>query len=203
MESKKKKKVENKVPDLFLTLSKSSKNLLPFPIASSSADLKVAKNQAQLRAIHLCVNFDFTDLGGIYVADYNWSVLGQCVQVRGLPLPGGEESASLCRRCGFAPWIRKIPWRRKWQPTPVFLPGKSHGQRSLAGYSLRGCKALDMTEWLSPHAQAHVLWCILVPIIQPGNVSCIQMSQGCFRNWGTSGRINFSVYLWLLKTDSV
>ena len=40
-----------------------------------------------------------------------------------------------CKRCKFDPWVRKIPWRRKWQPTPVFLPGKSHGQRSLAGYS--------------------------------------------------------------------
>ena len=39
------------------------------------------------------------------------------------------------RRCGFDPWVRKIPWRRKWQPTPVFLPGESHGQRSLVGYT--------------------------------------------------------------------
>ena len=40
-----------------------------------------------------------------------------------------------CGRHGFDPWVGKIPWRRNWQPTPVFLPGKSHGQRSLAGYS--------------------------------------------------------------------
>ena len=40
---------------------------------------------------------------------------------------------------------RKIPWRKKWQPAPVFLPGKSHGQRSLAGYIPWGCKELDMT----------------------------------------------------------
>ena len=40
----------------------------------------------------------------------------------------------------FDPWVRKIPWGRKWQPTPVFLPGKSHGQRSLAGYNLWGHK---------------------------------------------------------------
>ena len=40
-----------------------------------------------------------------------------------------------CRRPGFNPWVRKIPWRRKWQPIPVFLPGEFHGQRSLAGYS--------------------------------------------------------------------
>ena len=52
----------------------------------------------------------------------------------------GKESACQCRRCGFDPWVGRIPWRRKWQPTPVFLPGKSHGQKSLAGYSPWGCK---------------------------------------------------------------
>ena len=50
---------------------------------------------------------------------------------------------------GFNPWVRKIPWRQKQQPTPVLLPGKSHGQRSLAGYSPLGHKELDMTEQLS------------------------------------------------------
>ena len=40
-----------------------------------------------------------------------------------------------CRRPGYFPWLEKIPWRRRWQPTPVFLPGKAHGKRSLAGYS--------------------------------------------------------------------
>ena len=44
------------------------------------------------------------------------------------------------------PWIKKIPWRRKWQPTPVSLPGKSHGQRSLAGYSLWDHKESDIAE---------------------------------------------------------
>ena len=44
----------------------------------------------------------------------------------------------------FDPWVRKTPWRRKWRPTPVFLPGKSHGQRSLEGYSAWGHKELDM-----------------------------------------------------------
>jgi len=58
---------------------------------------------------------------------------------------GGKEYASQCRRCRLDPWVGKIPWRRKWQPTPVFLPGKSHGQRSLAGYSPWGCKELDTT----------------------------------------------------------
>ena len=45
----------------------------------------------------------------------------------------------------FDSWVGKIPWRRAWQPTPVFLPGESHGQRSLVGYSLWGRKELDVT----------------------------------------------------------
>ena len=47
----------------------------------------------------------------------------------------GKESACQCRRHRFNPWSRKIPWRRKWQPAPVLLPGKSCGPRSLVGYS--------------------------------------------------------------------
>ena len=48
--------------------------------------------------------------------------------------------------CTFNPWVMKIPWRRKWQPTSVFLPEKPHEQRSLAGYSPWSCKELDTTE---------------------------------------------------------
>ena len=59
-----------------------------------------------------------------------------------------KEPACQCRRCRFCPWVGKIPWSRKWQPTPVFLPGKSHGQRSLVGYSPWGRKEPDMTEQL-------------------------------------------------------
>ena len=50
-----------------------------------------------------------------------------------------------CRRPGFYPCVRKIPWRRAWQAIPVFLPGEFQGQRSLASYSPQGCKKLDMT----------------------------------------------------------
>ena len=50
------------------------------------------------------------------------------------------------KRHKFDTGIRKIPWRRAWQPTPVFLPGESHGQRSLAGYGPQGHKELDTTE---------------------------------------------------------
>ena len=59
------------------------------------------------------------------------------------------ESVCLqCRRPRFKPWVGKIPWRRKWQPTLGLLPGKSHGQRSLVDYSPRGCKESDTTEQL-------------------------------------------------------
>ena len=63
----------------------------------------------------------------------------------------GKESTCQCRRCerlGFNPWVGIISWRRKWQHTPVFLPGKSHGWRSLADYSPWDHKELDTTEWL-------------------------------------------------------
>ena len=52
----------------------------------------------------------------------------------------GKESACQCRKHRFDPWVRKIPWRREWQSIPVFLSGKSHGQKSLAGHSPWGCK---------------------------------------------------------------
>ena len=61
----------------------------------------------------------------------------------------GKEPVCQCRRhkrCEFDSWVRKIPWMRAWQPNPVFLTGKSHGKRSLAGYSPWGCKELDVTE---------------------------------------------------------
>ena len=52
--------------------------------------------------------------------------------------PSGKEPVCQCRRCKrweFDPWVMKLPWRKAWQPTPGFLPGETHGQRSLAGYS--------------------------------------------------------------------
>ena len=61
----------------------------------------------------------------------------------------GKESTCQCSRYQthvFNPWVGKISWKRKWQPTPVFLPGESHGQRSLAGYSPGGLKELDTIE---------------------------------------------------------
>ena len=61
----------------------------------------------------------------------------------------------------FDPWDRKIPWRRAWQPTPLFLPGKSHGQRNLVGYSPEGHKELDTTE-VTEHTCTHICVCVYV-----------------------------------------
>ena len=69
----------------------------------------------------------------------------------------GKEPTCQCRRhkrCGFNPWLGKIPRRRAWQPTPVFLPGESHGWRSLVGYSPWGLTTDSWTRlrWLSIHS---------------------------------------------------
>ena len=63
--------------------------------------------------------------------------------------PGGSVVKNPPRRHRFDPWVGKIPWRRKWQPAPVFLPRKCHGQRSLVDYSPWGHKGSDMTERLN------------------------------------------------------
>ena len=76
-----------------------------------------------------------------------------------------EELACQCRRpkrCEFNSWVKKIPWRRKGQPTPVFLPGELHGQRSLAGGSLWGRKDSDTTERLSTHMHVYLNQCLLL-----------------------------------------
>ena len=64
-----------------------------------------------------------------------------------------KEHACQCRshnRLGFDPWVGKIPWSRKWQPTPIFLPGRSHEQRSLVGYSPLGLATVQT--WLKRHS---------------------------------------------------
>ena len=79
------------------------------------------------------------------------------------------------QRLGFNPWVRKIPWRRKWQPTPVFLPGQFHAQRSLVGYSAQGCRESGMTEHTHTHiSMPHCVpksilsFCVSTPGPRPG-----------------------------------
>ena len=103
----------------------------------------------------------------------------------------GKEPTCQCRRCkrlGFNPWVRKIPWRRKWQPTPVFLPGESHGQRSPVGYSARGCKKIRH-DWsnLTTHS---ILWRASLRSLEKGRSyylpSCLATSSLCpFTTWGS------------------
>ena len=71
---------------------------------------------------------------GSHRVGHDWSDLAVATVL------SGRESTCQCRRRRFYPWIGKTPWRRKWQPTPVLLPGKSHGHRSLVGYSSQGHK---------------------------------------------------------------
>ena len=78
----------------------------------------------------------------LYQLSCKWPVASQVALV-------GKEHACQCRRrkrSRLVPWVGKIPWRRAWQPTLVFLPGESHGQRNLAGYGPQGHKESDMTE---------------------------------------------------------
>ena len=75
----------------------------------------------------------------------------QILLLSSLRLPCASDGKRVCLqfgRPGLNPWVGKIPWRRKWQPTPVFLPGESHRQRNLVGYNPWGPKELDTTEWL-------------------------------------------------------
>ena len=74
------------------------------------------------------------------------------MRLHALHFPGGsdsEESTYKAGDPGSIPGLGRSPWRREWQPIPVFLPGESHGQRSLVGYSPWGCKESDRTEQLT------------------------------------------------------
>ena len=75
--------------------------------------------------------WDSSELCQQFISFYYWVVV--------------KNPPARCEQRGFDPWVGKIPWRRKWQATPVFLPGESHGQRSLVGYSPRSHKESDMT----------------------------------------------------------
>ena len=85
------------------------------------------------------LSFTLTSLTSYYILSMRIIGLHWCFS--------GEEFTCQCRRSSFNLWDRKIPWRRKWKPTPIFLPGKSHGQRNLVGYSPWGHKNSHI--WLS------------------------------------------------------
>ena len=87
-------------------------------------------------------------------------------------------------RLGFDPWVRQIPWRRKWQPTPVILPGKSHGQGSQAGYSPWGRKELDTIEQLILSLFFVILTTILSVIVKNQKLPR-RVKAGLLRTYGS------------------
>ena len=90
--------------------------------------------------------FIMADFLRVFLADFPGSPIPTMTFPGGA---GGKEAGCQCRRqkrCRLDPWVRKIPWRRAWQSTPVFLSGESHEQSSLEGYSPWGPKESDMTE---------------------------------------------------------
>ena len=114
--------------------------------------------------------------------------------------PGGsddKESACNSRRPGLDPWVRKIPWRRKWQSTSESQPEEFHGQSSLMGYSPLGHKESDTTEWLtlSFFSQKYKCFSIsrcrmafLAHRIAHAKAEMKRGWQGSCRKWGCKGR---------------
>ena len=98
------------------------------------------------RSLYVCCKNNFISHSKLvrylntYYTDFRASLVAQLVN----NLPAMQDS-----------WVRKILWRRKWQPTPLFLPEKSHGQRSLLRYNPKGHKELDTNEWLRIHTHTH------------------------------------------------
>ena len=109
------------------------------------------------------------------------------------------KSLPAMQETGFTPWVGKIPWRREWQPTPVFLPGESHGQRNVLGYRPWGCKESNPTEQLT---YTHIYFTygsvyafmLLSPFVSPSlsspspmSISLISMSASPLLAFFTTG----------------
>ena len=117
----------------------------------------------------------------------------------------GKESTCQCRRHRFNPWVRKTPWWRKWHPTPVFLPEKSHGHGSLAGYSPWGHKrvrrdlATKQQQWYRPYYNIIKIRSVnksqtLIPCLAHGKCS-INISTSCLAHEKVNAPIAFSWFL--------
>ena len=110
----------------------------------------------------------------------------------------GKEPACQCRRHGFDPWVGKIPWRKKWLPTPVFLPRKSQGQRSLAGYRPWGHKRVRhdlVTEHTSISVNtvfnclagpSFLHWCHFWRVDEKIQSTCGCLASGAGTHWSQS-----------------
>ena len=103
------------------------------------------------------------------IAKFCGRPLGNKVEKKARSTGGKEYACNAGPR--FHPWVGKIPWRREWQPTPVFLPGETHGQRNLAGCSPWGHKELDTTEWLTLSLSLYTSVC------QSNSLHCVGQRQ--------------------------
>ena len=128
----------------------------------------------------------------------NWLsiyILNDLLVICGLPRwLSGKGCNCSCRWCRFNPWVREIPWSRKWQPSPVCLPGKSHGQRSLVGCSPWCLKELDTTEWLSRHATVIFRPCSYCLPIARNSVCVIIKHTGTCIYGNPSHLCNINIY---------
>ena len=142
----------------------------------------------------------------VYVDTYTYVY----THTRGLPRwLSGKESAFQCRRCRFHRWVGKIPWRRKWQPSLILLPGESHGQRSLAGYSpwgqrVRHISATECTHahvWTCTHTHRHthtrirktVRWEPVPPSRMCGDQETPHVHGACSAAWSGSPRLRWAL----------
>ena len=131
------------------------------PSCLSWSNLELGGSSASWKEFWCCIDLDYSDSDSALLTSHSlpfptqevWVIhtsrgLNEIIELNCQVVSGWTsqvaqwaESTCQCRRLrrhGFSPWVRKIPWRRRWQPTPVLLPGKPHGQRSLAGYSPEG-----------------------------------------------------------------
>ena len=123
----------------------------------------------------------------------------------------GKESTCQCRRRRLDPWVGKIPWRRKWLPTPVFLPGEFHGQRSLVSYSPWGHKESDMTQRLILWVRTYSFEYLSFSDISNTVGRQQDFGKGCDFRFGRFGHIKFEIQIswwgdlillvWILKVD--
>ena len=123
-------------------------------------------------------------MGNTYLSIWLCWVLVAACELLGLPWwLRGKESACQCRRHKFNPWVRKIPWRRKWQPTPVFLPGEFHGQRSLASYNPWGLRVKHDLATKPPPGKLLVVACGIVFPDQGLNPGSLSLGLSRHEHW--------------------
>ena len=126
-------------------------SLCPASFCSSRPNLPVSP------CISWLLTFALIIPEGTYVLQFSVGILS--------PKDHQQEPACQCRRgkrCRFGCWVGKIPWRRKWQLSLIFLPGKFHGERSLMGYCPRDHRELDMAECACTHTQRPPLVALII-----------------------------------------